>query len=460
MLKSAIWLFILLVGFGLMFFSYWNYGRIAEPTPWTEAFMYVGKGEAGPEAQLFACTRARIVLLPPSEVTRAFLDGFEGANPGAGGALRRALREKAVFYPEFRRDFTPAALGSGRLPAPGMDEVLAGCDAAHRDSVSILGRAFNVVGVLGRSATVFADAYIIPGDSAPAGLFGADAGEVQDAYIFAMSRRELRSAVTAEALAAAFSKRGFVLVAPDARIGAAPYYLYLLGLALLLLGGTGLFFRLFVFLACIFRGRVLGPPLAAISQWPRLFWAMHLTAFGGLVVVGALAYLVPPLQTSGLHMIQQSTREPYSPLGVAAKAYASGSMPWAAAVTLAVNFFLGSLAVITVPSVIVPGAGAAMLALRSAVIGLLLAPSTVTLAGMMLPHSFTILVEMEAYIVAAFFALMIPIYIFRKQEGPTVLRRYGRALLLNLKGNLIVFIILAVAAAYEAVEVILQMQMR
>jgi hypothetical protein len=393
-------------------------------------------------------------------VTKGFLKGFERTNPGAAGALGRALKEKAVFYPEFRRDFTPAALDAGRLPVPGTDEVLAGCDAARRDSVSILGRTFNVVGVLGRSATVFADAYVIPGDSAAAGLFAADDGKVRDAYILAMSRLELRDAETADALAAAFSERGFVLDAPDARMGPGPYYLYLLGLALLLLGGTGLFFRLFVFLAGIFHGRVLGPPLAAISQWPRLFWAMHLAVFGGLVFVAALAYLVPPLQTVGLHAIQQSMSQPDNPLGVAAEAYGSESMLWAAAVTLAVNFFVGSFAVITLPSVIVPGAGAAMMALRAAVIGLILAPSTVALAGTMLPHSFTILVEMEAYIVATFFALMIPIYLFRTQEGPTALGRYGRALLLNLKGNLIVFTILAVVAAYEAVEVILQMQMR
>jgi len=43
MLKSAIWLFILLAGFGLMFLSYWNYGRIAEPNTWTHGLMFVGR---------------------------------------------------------------------------------------------------------------------------------------------------------------------------------------------------------------------------------------------------------------------------------------------------------------------------------------------------------------------------------------------------------------------------------
>jgi hypothetical protein len=47
--------------------------------------------------------------------------------------------------------------------------------------------------------------------------------------------------------------------------------------------------------------------------------------------------------------------------------------------------------------------------------------------------------------------------LFSPQEGPGAGRRYGRALVLNLKGNVLVFIVLAGAALYEATEVILQM---
>jgi hypothetical protein len=128
----------------------------------------------------------------------------------------------------------------------------------------------------------------------------------------------------------------------------------------------------------------------------------------------------------------------------------------AAVVTLAVNFFVGTLASITVPSMVIPAIGSLAMLLRSLVIGVVLAPTTVPLAGLMLLHSFTILVEMEAYIVATLFALLIPIYLFRRSEGPTWYRRYGRAILVNLKGLLLIFGILAVVAVYEAIEVILQ----
>jgi hypothetical protein len=64
---------------------------------------------------------------------------------------------------------------------------------------------------------------------------------------------------------------------------------------------------------------------------------------------------------------------------------------------------------------------------------------------------------MEGYILAMFFAVLLPIFIFKKSEGPTWWRRYGRAVLLNLKGSVIVFGVLLAAAIYEAIEVILRL---
>jgi hypothetical protein len=56
---------------------------------------------------------------------------------------------------------------------------------------------------------------------------------------------------------------------------------------------------------------------------------------------------------------------------------------------------------------------------------------------------------------SSFFALLVPVYIVQESLGGSVLARYGRALLINVKGSLVVAIMLAVAACYEAVEVIL-----
>ena len=72
----------------------------------------------------------------------------------------------------------------------------------------------------------------------------------------------------------------------------------------------------------------------------------------------------------------------------------------------------------------------------------------------MLPQSITTLLAGEGYILAAFFGLLVPIYLFRRDEGVAVSSRYGRALI-NLKAMTLVAIVLLVAACYEAVEVIL-----
>jgi hypothetical protein len=218
------------------------------------------------------------------------------------------------------------------------------------------------------------------------------------------------------------------------------------------------FVRLFRWLGHRVRNRVLGPPLAALGRWWGLLAGLHAVVFGTYVVASVAGYAVPELQGLLGSAILQSIQSGSGPLGIAGKAYGTGNILIAAAVTLGINFLFGSVAVITAPSFVVPGAGVLMTWFRSGVLGLVLAPTGLRLAQVGLPHSFTILVEMEAYIVAAFFALLIPIYLFRKREGPTVLRRWGRALMLNVKSLAVVFILLAVAGLYEAIEVILGMK--
>jgi hypothetical protein len=136
--------------------------------------------------------------------------------------------------------------------------------------------------------------------------------------------------------------------------------------------------------------------------------------------------------------------------------YRAKNIPLAAAVTVA-NNFLKSFFVMTLSSFVLPVAGLLIWAMTSLFIGLALAPTTVDLAHRMIPHSPVLLLEFEGYILAAFLALMVPIYLFRKAEGATFWRRYGRAVMLNLKGSVLVLGVLAVAAVYEAIEIILQL---
>lgn len=457
-MKTLIWLFVLLAGFGLMFYSHRSSRSAAEPSPWADAFMYVGKGEPTRTGEAPAYTEARVLFLPLPGVLREVAQASEGAPDRAMSRAIRSLREKAILDPAFREDFAPAMLAGGRLPQPGADETVAGSSAVHKDEVVVAGRRLQVVGVLRRDVALFADAYLLPPDSAAAGLFAPGAADMQNAYIIRMPREEAVQAETRKRLQAEFPRGRFTPVVGDGRVEVGPYFLYLLGMALMLFGGSVLFVRLYAYLAGVVPWPVLRGPLAALRDWRWLLYGLHALFFGIFVLAAAGVYFLPPVQTLLVAALRSEIEAGTGPLGVAGKAYMSGSVALAAVTTVAVNFLFGTVLVITLPSMVVPGIGALAMLFRSPVIGLALAPSTVRMAGVMLPHSFTLLVELEAYIVATLFALMIPIYLFRRREGPTILKRYGRALLLNLKGLLLVFGILAIVAVYEAVEVLLQIR--
>ena len=216
-------------------------------------------------------------------------------------------------------------------------------------------------------------------------------------------------------------------------------------------------FALYCILADRIRNKWFRLPLVEIRKYKYLFIAMNLVYFGTVLLFMLLAYAVPELQFCFLTSVSSQIEQGSGVLGVAGKAYMSKNMLWAAVTTFAINFPFGSLVCITLPSIIIPGSGVLVAGLRSVLWGFLLAPTFSVLSMMMLPHSLTLLLEGHGYVIAAFFGILVPVYLFRTAEGPSAGVRYGRALLMNVRGNLLVIIVLAVAAIYEAIEVILAM---
>ncbi len=145
-------------------------------------------------------------------------------------------------------------------------------------------------------------------------------------------------------------------------------------------------------------------------------------------------------------------------LQYAASAYSTGNIAWAALVTFAINFVVGSLVFLTLPSCVVPGSGALMAVFRAISWGLLLGPATWQQALVMLPHSGTLLLEGEGYILATFFGLVMAQLVFRRDSTASTRSNYTQGILLNLKGSVLVALVLAVAAIYESTEVILMMK--
>jgi hypothetical protein len=455
MRKSITWVLVAGAGFALMLSSYLGLQRLGSPTVWTNAVMCIGRSDPTPAAESFDYVAARLRFLPTTPLGQALEAASRSTKAGKSSGLW--LPENVVSYPRFDEGFTQEMLASGRLPFPGRDELLAGWQTQRREKVTVAGRTFKVVGVLRKEVVVFGYSYVIPADPAHAGIFDPSDRATQNAYIVRLAEKDLTDKEVRERLTEAFPTRQLFALAEAVRVEAGPYFLYMAGFGLLLAGGAALLTRLYVFLAGKGLPGFVRSPLAEIRRRRRLLLGLHLGYFGLVVLMAALAYFVPAVQVFLLEQVGGAFRSGQGPLGVAGKAYGSGNIPVAAAATLAINFLLGSLAYITLPSVVLPGIGALAAGFRALLWGLVLAPGWVGLSKAMLPHSFTLLLEGEGYVLASFFALLIPMYLFRPAP-PAAGRRFGRALLLNLQGNLLVLIVLAVAAAYEAVEVILQMK--
>jgi len=450
------WLIIVAVGFILMAFSYFNYQHQPDSNPWKYAFMYIGKADPNLEADGFEYVKRPIRLLPMSRRVENFIILARNFGSSIEQSYRVCFQEKLILYPDIASDFTAGMLEWGRLPAPDTNEMVAGFFTSSKDKVVIDGRVFKVAGQFKKEVRLFIDSYLF-GDSPTARELFKREEAVQNAYILNLPKEQLVDSKIREQLEKTFPKSQFVTYAPLIRTERVPFFLYILGMATLFMGGSVFLFKVYCFLAERIVNNWLRSPLLEINKYKRLFLALHFIYFGVAILFILVAYCLPELQVCLLAGIKSQVTDGSGPLAIAGKAYMSKNILRAAVTTFAINFFLGSMAYITIPSVIIPGVGALAAVFRAAMWGLLLAPTFDTLSGAMLPHSFTLLIEGEAYIIAAFFGLLVLVYLFRKAEGPSILGRYGKALLMNLRGNLLVAIVLAIGAIYEAIEVILSM---
>ena len=145
--------------------------------------------------------------------------------------------------------------------------------------------------------------------------------------------------------------------------------------------------------------------------------------------------------------------------GVAA-AYDSGNVVLAAAVTFGVNLVLGSFLELTLPSLVIPLFGVALGLFRALLWGLLLAPQG-SLTYAMIPHSVTLLLEGQGYVIAMLGAFTITKGFFRPAAYGASGRLAGYAAGVGRCARLylLVIAVLAVAAIYEAIEVIAMMNL-
>ncbi len=198
----------------------------------------------------------------------------------------------------------------------------------------------------------------------------------------------------------------------------------------------------------------------------RRAWSMALTyrrayitlniIYYGLVALG-MAYVSanPAVQQALVEQVGSAFTE--GPLSAVGGAYGGGQILAAMALTFVVNLVLGTVLVIGLPSLIIPFSGILMGVYRAVLWGLMLSPSHPGLRLAMIPHSLTLLLEGQAYIVAMLAAYVHGrAFLWPKSAG---VEGHGRGYVEGLKRGLrlylLVTLLLLVAAVYEALEVIL-----
>jgi len=465
-----------------MCYGYASREQAAPEAAWAHGMIVVGPPPPAGELLPGGATPVLLRLVPGNPLTQGLLDGMAISVPDKVQSLRLQLQPKLVAVDFKGLGIDEKSLESGRLPSEQGGEVLAGPGTANVESIVSDNTTFKVVGRLKRDYGLFERCYLASVRDSGA-LMAPEASGVHSATLLQLPKDKLRDPKVVEQIEKVFPAGKYTRLMPQDRLDSRAFFTYLVGLVAFLLGGSGALISIYRGLAHRAMGTVtatepaaegydadapgrrpwptwIAAPLLELERRPRLVWGMHLGYFGLVILGSFFAYRVPEIQTALLALVGEALSAQSGPLAAAAKAYATRNILHAAAVTFGVNFFLGTLLVITLPSFVVPGCGILMAILRSLMWGLLLAPTLSVLALMMIPHSGTLLLEGAGYILATIFAVVIPIRIFELSSQDSFLTRFRRAVLLNVQASFWVAIVLAVAALYEATEVIATMGQR
>ncbi|WP_204150099.1 stage II sporulation protein M [Leptolyngbya sp. CCY15150] len=135
--------------------------------------------------------------------------------------------------------------------------------------------------------------------------------------------------------------------------------------------------------------RLLRKPFQIIRANFRAYLIINAIVYG-LVITGVVAAMVFP----NLGAAQVATMEDN---GTADLVRSLFNNPWLFSLTiLGVNVMTGALWIV-IPSLIVPFTGIALFAYKAFTLGLAMAPSTEIMAVALIPHSLTVLIELQAY---------------------------------------------------------------
>ena len=202
--------------------------------------------------------------------------------------------------------------------------------------------------------------------------------------------------------------------------------------------------------------KLIRDALVILGEHRRPYIIINLVYYG--LVIAGMVYVTfnPSLQQRLLDAAGQ-TFTAGGPLVFVGEAYLGGKVLLSVGLTFAVNLLVGCLASITLPSLLIPFSGLLLGVYRAVLWGLLLSPADPAVARAMIPHSLTLLLEGQAYVVA-----MLAAYLHGRAflwpcsvEAGKLRQGYWIGVKRTASLYLLIVILLAAAAIYEVLEVIL-----
>lgn len=201
--------------------------------------------------------------------------------------------------------------------------------------------------------------------------------------------------------------------------------------------------------------RLVGQPLETVRQHRRAYLVLNAVYYGLIV----LAMLYVPFNAGLQQSLMEAVGETFTqgPFSVLTNAYLDAQIIPAILLTFVVNLFIGSFATITLPSLIIPFSGLLMGGYRAIVWGLIYTPTSPQMAMILVPHSVTLLLEGQAYILAMFaVVLQGRAFLQPRTVGVTSHRAgYWQGLKLTWQIYILIVLVLAAAAIYEVLEAVL-----
>lgn len=417
---------------------------------------------------------SRAVVFRSSQAPLGGIPVWMRPAPVDGADLRPAIpsgdQARLNRYEEEKADFTgwiavvdtaastfEPLLASGRLPRPGQPELLAGPLAANQ-TLALDGMTFTVVGRLQPTVACFTISYLLPANPALDSHFQNHPAAISG-FLFPKGPPGLRY----------YDPDQVLLWSPAQTLPVYSAEMWI-GLLLVVWGGTQLYHRVLLSARCG-APRLLQPLLAEIARRRHEWHAAHIMLYGLFFGAMAAACFYPKLA----YMVKAYVTHEFSHgnLGYIGAAYESQDIPRATLATFANNYVVQTLLLTFGASLVVVPLGALKTALSFLMVGLGMAPIWTLQAGLYWYHALTLVLELEAYVLAVFVvvrwctfqiravlvtphALLRAVFGRAELEGATrfIRRRLCWNARVMLGGVIVTAMMLALAALYEAATLI------